>query len=198
MAPNAAAISAALRKRKKAGPTAAEVEERKSVQERTRFDWIATALRQKQVRDAYRNPKVQWSIALCIMGNFFTNIVEKEIDPWNENYPDFWPQIEFAWNCVFVVELLWNMYGSFFLSTLKNHFFCSAWNLFDLLVVGVSIPTMTGADLGSFSQMRMLRAFRVFRLFKRIKSLNKIITSLGRAVSALPLPSDDPPILCRS
>ena len=28
----------------------------------------------------------------------------------------------------------------------------------------------------------MIRAFRVFRLFKRIKSLNKIIVSLGKAV----------------
>ena len=44
---------------------------------------------------------------------------------------------------------------------------------------------MTGADLGVFSQLRMLRAFRVFRLFKRIKSLNKIITSLGHAVPGI-------------
>merc|ERR1719484_510793 len=77
------------------------------------------------------------------------------------------------------------MYGSWYISTCKGHFMCSGWNLFDLLVVSISVPTLTGADLGSFSQMRMLRAFRVFRLFKRIKSLNKIITSLGRAVPGI-------------
>ena len=62
---------------------------------------------------------------------------------------------------------------------------CSSWNIFDFVVVGVSVPSLLGIDLGSFSQLRMLRAFRVFRLFKRIKSLNKIIVSLANAVPGL-------------
>ena len=36
--------------------------------------------------------------------------------------------------------------------------------------------------MGPGNLLRLLRAFRVFRLFKRIKSLNKIIVSLGKAI----------------
>ena len=67
----------------------------------------------------------------------------------------------------------------------KGHFLCSGWNIFDVIVVSISIPSLIGANLGTFSQLRMLRAFRVFRLFKRIKSLNKIIVSLSRAVPGI-------------
>ena len=51
------------------------------------------------------------------MGNFVTNIVEKQIDPWNVNYPDTWPVIEKIWNIIFIIELFWNMYGSWYIST---------------------------------------------------------------------------------
>ena len=119
---------------------------------------------QSNARSVYLNSYVQMLIATLIMGNFITNIVEKQIDPWNEFYSDYWRWIEFGWNCIFILELLWNIYGSFYLHTWEGHFLRSGWNIFDVLVVGVSVPSMTGADLGSFSQMRMLRAFRVFRL----------------------------------
>ena len=146
---------------------------------------FARTMKQKEVRAAYMNTKVQWSIAGLIMGNFITNIVEKQIDPWNEFYAPEWFIIEFAWNVVFILELAWNMYSCVHVTTFKGNFFTSSWNLFDLLVVTISIPSMTGADLGSFSQLRMLRAFRVFRLFKRIKSLNRILVSLLAAVPGL-------------
>jgi len=120
-------------------------------------------------------------------GQFFTNVVEKQIDPWNDLYPEEWRWIEFGWNSIFIAELLWNAVGSFyFLSWPKNHFLRSSWNIFDVLVVSVSLPSMLGVELpGPMSQLRMLRAFRVFRLFKRIESLNKIISSLALAVPGI-------------
>ena len=51
------------------------------------------------------------------MGNFITNIVEKEIDPWNLHYAAEWRVIEAVWNVIFILEIVWNIYGSFFLST---------------------------------------------------------------------------------
>jgi hypothetical protein len=209
---------------------------------------FSLSMKQLEVREAYVKPEVQWFIAFLIIGNFTSNCVEKQIDPWNRRYPDTWFQIETIWNSIFIVELLWNMYGCFYITQWKGNFFSSGWNLFDFLcapdastrlralfspcpdlplrspspptnglsgvdlarccqcphrpaakdaeplcldchlrrVVSVSIPMMTGADLGEFfGQLRMLRAFRVFRLFKRIKSLNKILVSLGRAVPGI-------------
>ena len=183
---NPAAIVTAAKKKRRAQTADADPSQPKvqSVRQR-RYGYLAETLRQKQVRDAYENPTVQWCIAGLIMGNFMTNIVEKQIDPWNLNYPDQWRIVEAAWNGVFIIELAWNMYGSWYCTTLKGHFLCSGWNIFDFIVVAVSVPSLTGADLGSFSQMRMLRAFRVFRLFKRIKSLNKIIVALGNAVPGI-------------
>ena len=150
-----------------------------------------------EVRAAYRHPNVQWGIAGLIMGNFFTNLVEKQIDPTGELHEKEWKVIENIWNSIFVAELTWNMWAhwaitvwswrdtAFPYKATERHFLCSGWNLFDTLVVGVSVPSLLGIDLGSFSQLRMLRAFRVFRLFKRIKSLNKIIVSLTNAVPGL-------------
>jgi len=152
---------------------------------------LSVTLRQKEVRASYMHGTVQWSIAFLIIGNFVTNVVEKQIDPWNVNYTDYWFIIECVWNSIFIVELAWNMWGCVYITQWRgdsdnaDNFFRSPWNLFDLLVVGVSIPSMTGTDLGSFSQLRMLRAFRVFRLFKRIKSLNRILVSLIAAVPGL-------------
>ena len=158
----------------------------KSEKREYKFSWLARKLRQEEARQLYTNAKVQWFIAFLIMGNFFTNIVEKQIDPSGTIYAPEWLVIENIWNSIFVVELAWNMFAHWGCSTWKGHFLSSGWNLFDFLVVSVSVPSMLGIDLGpGLSQLRMLRAFRVFRLFKRIKSLNKIIVSLANAVPGL-------------
>ena len=142
-------------------------------------------MRQQMVREAYQNNYVQWVIAALIMGNFLTNVVEKQVDPWNIYYKADWKVIEAFWNIIFIFELAWNMYGTWYISTLKGHFLCSSWNLFDVLVVGVSLPSLAAVDLpGPLSQLRMLRAFRVFRLFKRIKSRIKL-SSLSDALPGI-------------
>ena len=137
--------------------------------------------------ELYQFRYTQFFIAALIMGNFITNVMEKQIDPWNELYPKFWPRIDFMWNSIFIVELLWNVLGSFHLTSCRaDHFMRSGWNIFDVLVVVVSVPSMLGIELpGPMRQLRLLRAFRVFRLFKRVKSLNKILVSLGRAVPGI-------------
>ena len=143
-------------------------------------------------------PYVQWTIAVLIMGNFITNIVEKQIDPFADDgilfpacamsptpYSCPWFVIETVWNVIFILELVWNMWGCFYITTIKGHFFCSGWNCFDFLVVATSLPLMTGAAIPGLGMLRMLRAFRVFRLFKRVKSLNKIIVALVKAVPGI-------------
>ena len=152
---------------------------------------LAEFMRQDQARRVYKNPTVQWAIAGMIAGNFFSNCFEKQIDPWNLHYSATWEVIEFVWNLIFLLELLWNMYGSWYISQWHDHFLSSGWNLFDLLVVGISVPAMLafigigGGVSGGFGMLRMLRAFRILRLFRRVESLNKIIVSLAKAVPGL-------------
>ena len=111
---------------------------------------LSRTLKQKEVRAAYLNPNVQWFIASLIMGNFFTNIIEKQIDPGPpdlQRYPDTWPLVELVWNSIFIVELVWNMWGCWYVKHWKGHFLSSGWNVFDMIVVAVSIPSMTGSNV---------------------------------------------------
>ena len=76
-----------------------------------------------------------------------------------------------------VLELIINLWGSWWCP-----FWHSSWNIFDFIVVTVGVLSLLRMIEGPLSLLRMLRAFRVFRLFKRIPALNKIITSLLRAI----------------
>jgi len=133
---------------------------------------------QKRVQDTYASASCQKAVAALIILNFCTNIVEKEIDPpMGEMYRSTWQALEDVFNIIFLIELIVNFYGNFFVP-----FWRSGWNIFDFIVVTVGICSLLRIDLGPLSLLRMLRAFRVFRLFKRIKSLNRIIVSLGKAI----------------
>lgn len=126
----------------------------------------------------YLDPRVQWSVAGLIGGNFLANVFEKSIDPTGEQFPTPWYILDLFFNIAFFIELMLNMYG-FWLC----RFWKSGWNCFDFLVVTIGMLGVFQVPLpGPLSLLRMMRAFRVFRLFKRIKSLNKILVSLGKAL----------------
>lgn len=141
---------------------------------------VATGFWKYQRRAAlvYIDPRVQWSVAGLIGGNFFANVIEKSIDPTGEQFTTAWDVLDMFFNVAFFVELMLNMYG-FWLC----RFWRSGWNIFDFVVVSIGMLGVFKVPLpGPLSLLRMMRAFRVFRLFKRIKSLNKILVSLGKAV----------------
>ncbi len=136
---------------------------------------------QKAMRDLYTHPVVVYSVATIIVANFVANIIEKEYDPDTEarRWAAMWDGLDLAFNIVFLLELLFNMYGY---GGPVRTFWGSGWNVFDFVIVSVGVVLMTGMDLGAFNRLKLLRAFRIFRLFKRIRSLNKIIEALLAAV----------------
>ena len=137
---------------------------------------------QAAVRRVYTNQTCVWAVAFFIVGNFVVNIVEKEIDPDVNNmlYTKVWDQLDVAFNVVFLVELLMNMYGY---GGPVCEFWRSPWNCFDFFIVTVGCVLMSGIELNEgLSKLKLLRAFRIFRLFKRVKSLNQIIVALLRAI----------------
>jgi len=136
---------------------------------------------QKVVREVYHSNNVQIFVAVLITTNFLCTIAEKEIDPFPDDIKQFatvWFIIDQVFTWCFVVELIANMYGAAF----SCNFWNSGWNLFDFVIVLISVLSSTGALQGPLSMLKILRAFRVFRLFKRVPALNKIITSLFRAI----------------
>eukprot|EP00931_Biecheleriopsis_adriatica_P059450 TRINITY_DN3556_c0_g2_i1.p1 TRINITY_DN3556_c0_g2~~TRINITY_DN3556_c0_g2_i1.p1 ORF type:complete len:448 (-),score=113.39 TRINITY_DN3556_c0_g2_i1:84-1427(-) len=126
----------------------------------------------------YLNIKVQMGVAGLIVGNFGINIIEKWVDPRAIHAKGVWDGFNIFFNVAFAIELALNMY-SFWCKA----FWKSGWNVFDFVVVTIGLINMTPIPMpGPLKLLRMMRAFRVFRLFKRVKSLNKIITSLARAL----------------
>jgi len=136
---------------------------------------------QEKAGVCYNHIYMQVLVASIIGANFLTNIVEKEIDPRKNFYPDTWAKFELFYNVVFTMELLLNMYSSWF-----KAFVTDAWNVFDFAVVAIGLlDTAKVALPGPMKMLRMMRAFRVFRLFKKVKSLNKIVVSLVHAIPGM-------------
>ena len=76
---------------------------------------------------------------------------------------------------VFVVELLLRLYA------FGWRFFRDAWNVFDLLVVGISLIPATGP----FSVVRALRVLRVLRLVSAVPAMRRVVAGLLAAVPGM-------------
>lgn len=76
---------------------------------------------------------------------------------------------------IFVVEIALKLYAQ------RMRFFTNAWNVFDFLVVGVSL--VPGAD--GLAVLRALRVLRVLRLISVIPSLRRVVDALVRAVPGI-------------
>lgn len=86
--------------------------------------------------------------------------------------------------CIFIAEMLMK------LAVYKNRYFKDGWNIFDFLIIIISIFS----DLPSFSSFRIFRIFRVFRSLKAIrglkivsnlKHLQIIILAIGKAIPSI-------------
>ena len=76
---------------------------------------------------------------------------------------------------IFVVELVAKLYA------LDLRFFRSPWNVFDLVIVSISlIPVGEG-----FSVLRALRILRVLRVVSVTPSLRRVVDGLGRALPGM-------------
>lgn len=120
-------------------------------------------------------------VAICIIGNFVINIIEKQIDPDPDNmqYPAFWIKTDTTFNIIFVFELLANVWGY---GGPVRKFWSNGWNVFDTVIVSVGILTMVNVLGPPLDKLKLMRAFRVFRLFRRIKALKKIIDALLHSI----------------
>lgn len=145
---------------------------------------------QIKVFDSYQSPPTQYFVAFIIILNFFIQCLKREYDPgcsWDEeisiapcNNQQVWSFWSWFFNIAFLIELLWNLAGSW-----VRPFLGDSWNYFDCVVVALGVVDMAGVPLGNLKLLRMLRAFRIFRLFGRVKSLKKIISSLFHAGSGV-------------
>ena len=76
---------------------------------------------------------------------------------------------------IFVVELALRLYA------LGLRFFRSGWNVFDFVIVGISLLPATGG----FSVLRAMRILRVLRVVSAVPSLRRVVDGLGRALPGM-------------
>ncbi len=69
---------------------------------------------------------------------------------------------------IFVIEILLKLYA------FGWRFFKSAWNVFDIIVVGIALIPAAGA----FSALRTLRVLRVLRIVSSISSMRRVVEGL--------------------
>jgi voltage-gated sodium channel len=76
---------------------------------------------------------------------------------------------------IFVVELLLRIYA------FGWSFFRDAWNIFDLIIIGIAVVPATG----EFSVLRSLRIRRVLRLISVVPSMRRVVSGLLAAVPGM-------------
>ncbi len=76
---------------------------------------------------------------------------------------------------IFVVELSLRLYAAGW------RFFSDSWNVFDFVVVGISLVPATGP----FSVLRALRVLRVLRLVSAVPSMRRVVSGLLAAVPGM-------------
>ena len=135
----------------------------------------------KRVKRFYSSAPIQTLSSFVIVFSFLLNIVQKEIDPYPEEYQRHravWRVIDQSATSFFIIELAVNLYGSFIRPFVRN-----PWNWLDTVVVLAGIASLTDTEgLSGVNIIRVVRTFRVMRLFKRLTALRKIINALVNAV----------------
>lgn len=76
---------------------------------------------------------------------------------------------------IFVAELLMRLY------VFRANFFKSGWNVFDFLIIGISILP----HVGPFSMLRTFRILRTFRLLSTVPAMRKVVTALIQSIPGM-------------
>jgi hypothetical protein len=125
------------------------------------------------------NP-TQITVACLICANFIVNIAMVEVMPepgsWEERMFD---TMDYTFTGFFIVEIALRMI------TEHRHFFFQVHNVFDFLVVALSVVSWAFESVRSVSILRMLRVFRVVRLVRRFTAWRTIVNTLSASMVPL-------------
>lgn len=138
---------------------------------------------QKWVYDNYQSFRIQVIVAVSIGLNFIVSSIEKQINPvdgTNQVSKDLFLSFEIIFNIVFTIDLVCNLYGSWFMFFWMGPL--GYWNSFDFVIVVSSWISLVFDAVPGLGVLRLLRAFRVFRLFKYLESLKLIIEGVLEAI----------------
>lgn len=112
-------------------------------------------------------------VAIIILNAILIGATTYDLDPL---FLDTIHLLDYAITVFFVIEILIRFIGE----KNKSHFFKSGWNIFDTIIVAISLIPIPNNS--SYLVLRLLRIFRVLRLISVIPELKKIIEAILESI----------------
>uniref|UniRef100_A0A4W3HRE9 Sodium channel protein n=1 Tax=Callorhinchus milii TaxID=7868 RepID=A0A4W3HRE9_CALMI len=124
------------------------------------------------------DPLVDLAITICIVLN--TLFMAMEHYPMTENFQNVLSYGNLVFTGIFTAEMIFKI-----IALQPYYYFQEGWNIFDSIIVSLSLMELGLADVEGLSVLRSFRLLRVFKLAKSWPTLNMLIKIIGNSVGAL-------------
>ncbi|KAM8843860.1 sodium channel protein type 4 subunit alpha B isoform 2-T4 [Spinachia spinachia] len=124
------------------------------------------------------DPFIDLGITICIVLN--TVFMAMEHYPMTEEFEELLSIGNLVFTGIFTAEMILKL-----LAMDPYYYFQVGWNIFDSIIVTMSLVELGLADVQGLSVLRSFRLMRVFKLAKSWPTLNMLIKIIGNSVGAL-------------
>ncbi|XP_033020792.1 sodium channel protein type 5 subunit alpha isoform X2 [Lacerta agilis] len=132
----------------------------------------------KKVRFIIMDPFSDLTITLCIvMNTLFMAMDHYKMTEEFENVLNIGNQV---FTGIFTAEMVFKL-----IALDPYYYFQQGWNIFDSIIVTLSLMELSLSSMGNVSVLRSFRLLRVFKLAKSWPTLNTLIKIIGNSVGAL-------------
>uniref|UniRef100_A0A8C8SMQ1 Sodium channel protein n=1 Tax=Pelusios castaneus TaxID=367368 RepID=A0A8C8SMQ1_9SAUR len=137
--------------------------------------WV---LIKKYVKFVVMDPFTDLTITLCIVMN--TLFMALEHYKMTKEFDDMLYIGNLVFTGIFTAEMIFKI-----IALDPYYYFQQGWNIFDSIIVILSLMELGLASMGNLSVLRSFRLLRVFKLAKSWPTLNTLIKIIGNSVGAL-------------
>nr|XP_057934255.1 sodium channel protein type 4 subunit alpha A [Doryrhamphus excisus] len=137
--------------------------------------WVAF---KKRVYCVVMDPFVDLAITICIVLN--TLFMAMEHYPMTPEFEDILSVGNLVFTGIFTAEMFFKL-----IAMDPYYYFQVGWNIFDSIIVTLSLVELGLANVQGLSVLRSFRLLRVFKLAKSWPTLNMLIKIIGNSVGAL-------------
>ncbi|XP_070832078.1 sodium channel, voltage-gated, type I-like, alpha [Chaetodon trifascialis] len=132
----------------------------------------------KVVKIIVMDPFADLTITICIVLN--TLFMAMEHHPASDGFTKMLAEGNVVFTCIFTAEMVLKI-----IALDPYYYFQTGWNIFDAIIVSLSLVELCLANLVGMSVLRSFRLLRVFKLAKSWPTLNTLIKIIGNSVGAL-------------
>ncbi|XP_063308781.1 sodium channel protein type 5 subunit alpha-like isoform X1 [Pelobates fuscus] len=130
------------------------------------------------VRFVVMDPFIDLTITICIVLN--TIFMALEHYKMTEEFDSMLSIGNYVFTGIFTAEMVFKI-----IALDPYYYFQQGWNIFDSIIVSLSLMELCLSSMGNLSVLRSFRLLRVFKLAKSWPTLNTLIKIIGNSVGAL-------------